>query len=52
MAGTLIAESTGKIGKGIIPVDRETLTTPDYGSDRVFVYVRLETGTDQIRTRK
>jgi glucose-6-phosphate isomerase len=43
----LLAESTGKIGKGIIPVDREILTTPDiYGSDRVFVYVRLESGAD------
>jgi glucose-6-phosphate isomerase len=43
----LLAESTGKIGKGIIPVDREHLTTPDiYGSDRVFVYVRLEAGAD------
>jgi glucose-6-phosphate isomerase len=43
----LLAESTGKVGKGIIPVDRETLTTPDiYGSDRVFVYVRLESGAD------
>jgi glucose-6-phosphate isomerase len=43
----LLAESTGKIGKGIIPVDRETLTTPEvYSSDRIFVYVRLETGAD------
>ncbi len=43
----LLAESTGKIGKGIIPVDREHLTTPDiYGNDRVFVYVRLESGPD------
>ena len=43
----LLAESTGKIGKGIIPVDRETPTTPEvYSSDRVFVYVRLETGAD------
>jgi len=39
----LLAESTGKIGKGIIPVDREHLASPDiYGNDRVFVYVRLE----------
>ena len=38
----LIAESTGKIGKGIIPVDRERLARPaSYGSDRVFAYVRL-----------
>src|ERR1700731_860640 len=40
----LIAESTGKQGKGIIPVDREKLTKPEgYGSDRVFAYLRLET---------
>ena len=40
----LIAESTGKIGKGIIPVDREALGKPSvYGSDRVFAYLRLAT---------
>ena len=38
----LIAESTGKIGKGIIPVDRERLAKPAiYGSDRIFAYLRL-----------
>jgi hypothetical protein len=38
----LLAESTGKQGKGIIPVDAEPLGSPDvYGKDRVFVYVRL-----------
>ena len=38
----LIAESTGKIGKGIIPVDREKLAKPAaYGNDRVFAYLRL-----------
>jgi transaldolase/glucose-6-phosphate isomerase len=38
----LIAESTGKIGKGLIPVDAEPLGPPDvYGSDRVFAYVRF-----------
>jgi transaldolase/glucose-6-phosphate isomerase len=38
----LIAESTGKVGKGIIPVDREKPTKPaTYGSDRVFAYLRL-----------
>ena len=38
----LIAESTGKIGKGIIPVDRERLAKPPiYGNDRVFAYLRL-----------
>ncbi len=49
----LLAESTGKIGKGIIPVDREILTTPEvYSSDRVFVYVRLETGADADQDAK
>ena len=43
----LLAESTGKEGKGLIPVDREPIGSPDvYGSDRVFVYVRLEDGAD------
>ena len=43
----LIAESTGKIGKGLIPVDREPLGAPSsYGSDRVFVYERLENAPD------
>ena len=38
----LIAESTGKISKGIIPVDREKLAKPSvYGSDRIFAYLRL-----------
>jgi glucose-6-phosphate isomerase len=38
----LIAESTGKIGKGLIPVDREELGSPEvYGNDRVFVHLRL-----------
>jgi len=38
----LIAESTGKNGKGIIPVDRERLAkTTGYGNDRVFAYLRL-----------
>src|SRR6266496_646793 len=43
----LLAESTGKIGKGVIPVDRESLALPEtYSSDRVFIYVRLESGED------
>ena len=38
----LLAESTGKQGKGLIPVDRENLGEPEvYGNDRVFVYLRL-----------
>jgi transaldolase/glucose-6-phosphate isomerase len=43
----LLAESTGKNGKGLIPVDREAIGSPDvYGKDRVFVYLRLETRPD------
>ncbi len=39
----LLAESTGKEGKGLIPVDREQAGPPEvYGADRMFVYVRLE----------
>lgn len=43
----LLAESTGKIGKGIVPVDRERLADPkNYGDDRVFAYLRLQTAPD------
>jgi transaldolase / glucose-6-phosphate isomerase len=43
----LLAESTGKQGKGLIPVDREELGAPEvYGKDRVFAYLRLETAPD------
>jgi transaldolase/glucose-6-phosphate isomerase len=46
----LIAESTGKEGKGIIPVDRESLGAPEaYGADRVFAYLRLESGADSAQ---
>jgi transaldolase/glucose-6-phosphate isomerase len=49
----LIAESTGKIGKGIIPVDREHLGSPDvYGKDRVFAYIRLENDADAEQDAK
>jgi glucose-6-phosphate isomerase len=38
----LVAESTGKEGKGILPVNGEELTAPAfYSSDRVFVYMKL-----------
>lgn len=44
----LLAESTGKQGKGLIPVDREALTAPDtYGHDRLFVYLRLQSESDR-----
>ncbi len=39
----LLAESTGKEGKGILPVEGEAPGTVDvYGNDRLFVYLRLD----------
>jgi transaldolase/glucose-6-phosphate isomerase len=44
----LIAESTGKAGKGILPVAGEPLGDPDaYGDDRVFVYLRDPENADR-----
>jgi transaldolase/glucose-6-phosphate isomerase len=41
-AEQLIAESTGKSGTGIVPVEGEPLGEPrNYGEDRLFVYVGL-----------
>ncbi|MCA9529461.1 MAG: bifunctional transaldolase/phosoglucose isomerase [Myxococcales bacterium] len=43
----LLAESTGKEGRGIIPVDREPLGPPEaYGADRLFAYLRLDGDAD------
>jgi transaldolase/glucose-6-phosphate isomerase len=43
----LIAESTGKEGKGIVPVDDEPLGPPEvYGADRFFAYIRYAGGAD------
>jgi transaldolase / glucose-6-phosphate isomerase len=48
----LLAESTGKQGKGVIPVDREPLAAPDgYGADRLFVYLRLGSEADAGQDR-
>jgi len=48
----LLAESTGKEGKGLIPVDGETLGAPEvYGNDRVFAYIRLEKGADAAQDK-
>ncbi len=48
----LLAESTGKDGKGLIPVDREALGAPEvYGNDRVFAYIRLENGADPAQDK-
>ncbi len=43
----LIAESTGKIGRGLIPIDGEALGAPEvYGRDRVFAYLKLADAPD------
>jgi transaldolase/glucose-6-phosphate isomerase len=43
----LVAESTGKRGKGLIPVDAEPLASPQaYGQDRLFAYLRLTPEAD------
>ncbi|MDI1267291.1 MAG: bifunctional transaldolase/phosoglucose isomerase [bacterium] len=42
-AEQLIAESTGKDGKGLIPIDGEPLGAPQlYGNDRFFIDLRVE----------
>ena len=48
----LVAESSGKQGQGIVPVDGEPLGTPDmYSSDRLFIYLRQEGRYDQAVSR-
>lgn len=49
----LIAESTGKEGHGIIPVDREAVGGPEvYGNDRVFAYLKLASEADSAQEAK
>ena len=49
----LLAESTGKEGKGIVPVDLEPLGVPEnYGSDRLFVHLALTGDDDPTIERK
>jgi glucose-6-phosphate isomerase len=49
----LVAESTGKLGKGITPVDRETMGAPAvYGADRIFAYIRYAGTRDASQDAK
>ncbi|HYM62849.1 MAG TPA: bifunctional transaldolase/phosoglucose isomerase [Thermoanaerobaculia bacterium] len=49
----LIAESTGKEGKGILPVAGEPPIAPaDYGNDRLFVSVRLRATDNTTRLKE
>ena len=46
----LVAESTGKNGKALIPLEGEVLGKPDvYGNDRVFIDLDLKGATDPSR---
>ena len=43
----LLAESTGKAGRGLIPIVDEELGPPSvYGTDRLFVHLRVEADPD------
>ncbi len=49
----LVAESTGKEGKGIIPVEGESIGgTEVYGDDRLFAYIRYEQAVDPEQEAK
>jgi transaldolase/glucose-6-phosphate isomerase len=48
----LLAESTGKSGKGIIPIDREApAPLAEFGSDRLFVHLRLASAPDAAQDK-
>ncbi|CAN7729271.1 bifunctional transaldolase/phosoglucose isomerase [Bradyrhizobium sp. LjRoot220] len=52
-AAQLIAESTGKDGKGLIPIDGELLGEPSlYGNDRFFIDIRTEGEDDAAHDDK
>jgi transaldolase/glucose-6-phosphate isomerase len=48
----LVAESSGKQGKGIVPVDIEPALPPKkYAADRLFIYLRFD-GAEETRAQK
>jgi transaldolase/glucose-6-phosphate isomerase len=52
-AEQLIAESTGKEGKGLIPIDGEPLADPEiYGNDRFFIDIRTDGDNDRAHDEK
>jgi transaldolase/glucose-6-phosphate isomerase len=52
-AEQLIAESTGKDGKGLIPIDGEPLGDPSlYGNDRFFIDIGTEGESDAAHDEK
>jgi transaldolase/glucose-6-phosphate isomerase len=52
-AEQLIAESTGKEGRGLIPIDGETLGDVEaYGNDRFFIDLRTEGESDAVHDKR
>lgn len=48
----LVAESTGKEGKGILPVDGELLSGPEsYGTDRLFVAIAAKELSPEVKSK-
>ncbi len=48
----LIAESTGKEGKGLIPLDQEPFgDVSSYSKDRIFAYIRLNNESDEMQDK-
>ncbi|MEM7403448.1 MAG: bifunctional transaldolase/phosoglucose isomerase, partial [Myxococcota bacterium] len=49
----LLAESTGKQGRGVVPIDGETLLAPEfYGNDRLFVSLCLQQQGQESQTKQ
>jgi glucose-6-phosphate isomerase len=49
----LIAESTGKEGKGLIPINGEEVGAPDvYGKDRIFIYISTQAEKGKGKSNK
>ncbi|MDA0181572.1 hypothetical protein OJ997_14805 [Solirubrobacter phytolaccae] len=52
-AEQLVAESTGKLGRGILPIADEPLLDPEhYGDDRVFLHVATAQGSNAAKVAK
>lgn len=49
----LIAESTGKEGKGLVPVVNNPVGSPEvYGNDRLFIYMHVPSDKDDKQDKK
>ena len=52
-AEQLLAESTGKEGRGLIPINGEELGMPKvYGADRIFIHIYLATDNNEVNNKK